>query len=238
MERGGVFTQAPLAAVAGAASVEEVAAFTHAPAQLKRDPAQLKRDSLGSHKGSASGPVIAIVVVTLSTAFLVGVSWRSLRRPRSHGFFRFVAFEAILCLVVLNAPHWFDRAGTPRQVVSWLLLTASFFLAVHSFYVLRRLGEPAPPSPGSPLFRFENTAVLISVGPYRYIRHPLYAAGMLLAWGAALKTLSLLAVGLAVIATGFLLATAKAEEVENLVRFGTQYRQYMVRTRLFIPFVL
>lgn len=37
-------------------------------------------------------------------------------------------------------------------------------------------------------------------------------------------------------ATGFLLATAKVEEAENIGYFGTAYRAYMKRTKMFIPF--
>jgi len=182
--------------------------------------------------------MITALVLASGTLFLVAVSWRSLPHPRSHGFFRFFAFEAVLCLVVRNAPHWFDRLGAPRQLLASLLLTASFFLAIHGFYLLRRVGQPTPPSPGSPSLGLENTAFLVTVGAYRYIRHPLYAAVLLLAWGAALKGISLLTLGLALIATGALVLTAKTEEAENLVRFGAAYRAYMERTRLFIPFLL
>jgi len=38
-------------------------------------------------------------------------------------------------------------------------------------------------------------------------------------------------------ATAFLLATAKAEEVENVRYFGAAYQTYMQRTKMFIPFV-
>jgi protein-S-isoprenylcysteine O-methyltransferase Ste14 len=38
-------------------------------------------------------------------------------------------------------------------------------------------------------------------------------------------------------ASGFLLATALAEEGENLKRFGAAYADYKKRTRRFIPFV-
>ena len=42
---------------------------------------------------------------------------------------------------------------------------------------------------------------------------------------------------LGVVAAGLLLATAKAEESEDIIRFGKAYREYMARTRVFIPFV-
>jgi protein-S-isoprenylcysteine O-methyltransferase Ste14 len=181
--------------------------------------------------------LISIVIIGLGTASLVALSWRSFPRPRSHGFFRFFAFEAILCLIVLNAPHWFSRPGAPRQLLSWVLLAISFFLAIHAFHVLRLLGKPATPAPGSPAYRFENTTTLVTVGAYRYIRHPLYGSALFGAWGTALKVVSPLSIALGVIATVLLVATAKAEEAENLDRFGGAYREYMGGTRLFIPFL-
>jgi protein-S-isoprenylcysteine O-methyltransferase Ste14 len=182
--------------------------------------------------------MIATLVLALGTLGIFAVSWRSLRYPWSHGFFRFFAAEAVLGLVVLNTRYWFAHPGTPHQILSWLLLAVSAFLAIHGFYLLRRLGQAAPPAPGSPLYGFENTALLVTTGAYRYIRHPMYAAGLFLSWGAAVKDLSLPALGLALVATASFGATAKAEEAENLARFGAAYRHYMGHTRLFIPFVL
>lgn len=181
--------------------------------------------------------LISIVIIGLGTVSLVALSWRSFFHPRSHGFFRFFALEAILSLIVLNARNWFSCPGAPRQILSWVLLAISLSLAIHGFHLFRLLGNPTTPAPGSPMYRFENTTTLIAVGAYRYIRHPMYASALFGAWGAALKALSPLAITLGVIATAFLVATAKAEEAENLVRFGDAYRKYMGSTRLFIPFL-
>ncbi len=38
-------------------------------------------------------------------------------------------------------------------------------------------------------------------------------------------------------ATAFLVATAKVEEAENILFFGTSYHAYIKRTKMFIPFV-
>jgi protein-S-isoprenylcysteine O-methyltransferase Ste14 len=186
------------------------------------------------------GPVdglVPIVIIGAGTASLVALSWRSFPHPRSHGFFRFFAFEAILWLVVLDAPHWFSHPGAPRQLVSWTLLAGSFVLALHGFHLLRLLGRPTTPAAGSPTYRFENTTALVMVGAYKYIRHPLYASALLAAWGTVLKSVSPLSIALGVVATSLLAATARAEERENLVRFGDAYREYMDHTRLLIPFL-
>jgi protein-S-isoprenylcysteine O-methyltransferase Ste14 len=152
-----------------------------------------------------------------------------LRDPHSHGFFRFFAFESILALILLNLEHWFRDPFSPLQIVSWLLLLSSLILAVHGFYLLRRIGRPEG--------GIENTTTLVRLGAYQYIRHPLYSSLLLLGWGAFLKNPSLLG-GILVMATSaFLIATARVEEVECLRKFGAEYAGYMRTTRMFIPFV-
>jgi protein-S-isoprenylcysteine O-methyltransferase Ste14 len=182
---------------------------------------------------------LSLSLLLAGTILLVAISWRSLLQPRSHGFFRFFAFEAILCIIVINAPAWFRRPLARVQLLSWALLLVSLALVVHGFYLLRRHGQSARPDPGSPIFRVENTSSLVTSGAYRFIRHPLYASLLYLAWGAALKSLTPTSAILALVATATLVATAKAEEIENVRRFGDAYREYMAHTRrLFIPFVL
>jgi protein-S-isoprenylcysteine O-methyltransferase Ste14 len=170
--------------------------------------------------------VIAFVLVSVGIVFF---SWTSLRDPQAHGFFRFFAFESILALLLLNGEHWFREPFSAPQIVSWLLLLASLFLAVHGFYLLRLLGRPEG--------KIEDTTILVTVGAYKYIRHPLYASLLLLGWGAFFKQPSLLGGFLALVATAFLVATARVEEMENRRKFGADYAAYMKTTKMFIPFL-
>jgi hypothetical protein len=73
---------------------------------------------------------------------------------------------------------------------------------------------------------------------YHYIRHPLYASLLYLAWGIFFKSPSLLDGCIAAVATAFLYATARADENECLVKFGGEYAEYMKATKMFIPFIL
>lgn len=182
--------------------------------------------------------VISALVIVVASIPIVLLSRHSLRDPTSHGYFRFFAFEAILMLMVLNVPSWFASPLAARQIVSWLLLILSGVLVVWGTVLLRRLGGPEAPPRDSPLFEVENTRNLVTTGIYRYVRHPLYGSLLCLAWGAALKAVTPLSLALAVLATVALFGTAKAEEVENLARWGDAYRRYMEGTRRFIPFAL
>ncbi len=179
-----------------------------------------------------------ILILLIGTVCLAFLSRRTFRYPNSHGFFRFLAAEAIFALIIVNAAAWFHDAFTARQLISWLLLLGSLVLAVHGFVLLHRLGKPRAANDHSADFAFEKTTTLIRTGAYKYIRHPLYASLLMLTWGAFLKEVTLVALLLAASATAFLAATALAEEQENLVRFGAAYSMYSKTTKRFIPFLI
>jgi protein-S-isoprenylcysteine O-methyltransferase Ste14 len=157
---------------------------------------------------------------------------------RTHGFYRFFAFELLLALILLNAPAWFRDPLSARQMVSWFLGAVSIGLAIEGFRLLRVIGRPAPTAAPTTNLPFENTTALVKVGAYRLIRHPLYASLLALVGCAYLKNPLLGgSIALTLGASGFLVATAIAEERENLKRFGAAYADYMEATRRFIPFL-
>jgi len=176
-------------------------------------------------------------VFLIASAGIVYISRRSLITWRSHGFFRFFAFEAILALILLNAGVWFRHPFSVRQIASWSLLLASLLLAIHAFIVLSRTGKPDRGIHDSKRLGMEKTTRLVTTGAYRHIRHPLYSSLLLFACGAFLKQPSLLAALLAGITTIALYATARVEERENVDNFGAEYAEYMQHTRIFIPLI-
>ncbi len=183
--------------------------------------------------------MIRVLCFAVVTAVLAWVSREPLRLPRSHGFPRFFAWECIVALLLLNAVslgQWFGDPFSVRQITSWIFLFGSLVLVVPGGLQLLRQGKPSAERPHDPsLFPFEKTTRLVTTGAYRWIRHPLYGALLLLAWGVFFKRPSWLALALAAAATGFLVATAKAEERENLAYFGAEYRSYVRTTKMFIP---
>lgn len=185
----------------------------------------------------SAGTVKLVVFLVASTA-LVYVSRASLVRPRSHGFYRFFAWEAILGLLLLNVNHWFEDPFSLAQLVSWVLLIVSAFLVVHVMHLLQTVGKPDPQRGDGPLIGLEKTTRLVTVGAYRYIRHPAYASLLYLAWGAYFKNTGWRSGLLVLAATVFLVITAKAEEAENVRFFGAEYVEYVRKTKMFVPFVL
>ena len=158
------------------------------------------------------------------------MSWKSASNLRSYGFFRFFAFESILALILFNVEHWFHNPFSVLQIISWLLLLASIILVSNGFYMLRMFGRPKG--------GIDNTTVLLKQGIYKYIRHPLYSSLLLAGWGVFLKDVSLVSLTLILVASGFLVGTAKVEEKEDLNKFGADYSSYMKTTKMFIPFVI
>jgi protein-S-isoprenylcysteine O-methyltransferase Ste14 len=122
-------------------------------------------------------------------------------------------------------------------MLSWILLFASLFVLWEGVSRLRSARRSSSRK-DSELYAFERTSELITSGIYHYIRHPLYASLLYLAWGAYLKDISWISTVLIVLASLNLLATAKADERECIHYFGDQYKEYMKRSKMFIPFVL
>ncbi len=177
-------------------------------------------------------PVLSAVLIAAGSIPVLWISRRCLLRPSSYGFYRFFAAESTLALIVLNAPSWFAHPFAVRQVASWMLLLISVLTVTSASRTLRRLGRPVSRDPSG-----FTTLNLVTTGPYRYIRHPLYASLLFLAWGTFLKSVTPSTSALVGIATVALVATAKAEEAATLRQFGEPYRVYMARTRLFVPFL-
>lgn len=181
--------------------------------------------------------MLQLIIFGIASAGLIYVSRASLRQPRAHGFYRFWAWEAILALVLLNAAGWFRDPFSWHQIISWTLLVSAIIPLVLGVQLLRQARQAEKERPDAALLGFEKTAELVTAGVYRYIRHPMYSSLLFLAWGTFFKAPSWPGVVLALTATGFLAATAKVEERENVQFFGPAYEAYMKQTRMFIPFV-
>jgi len=176
------------------------------------------------------------IALGIGSVLLVAVSWKSLRKPHSHGFYRFFAWECILILFMLNVKYWFKNPFAWYQLIAWILLIASLIPLGFGLYSLRTRGKQAKSRAGdNSLYTFEKTTELVTTGIYKYIRHPLYSSLLFLAWGIFFKFPSLIGIVLAAVTTAFLVATARTDEKECTQYFGAQYIEYMKRTKMFIP---
>ena len=178
------------------------------------------------------------IIFGIGSLCLIGISWKSLRDPRSHGFYRFFAWEAMLALFLINVGFWFHKPFAWNQIIAWFLLFLCLIPLVFGIHSLRTRGKPIQQREGdATLLAFEKTTTLVTNGIYHYIRHPLYSSLFVLTWGIFFKMPSLLGATLALAATLFLIATARADETECTRFFGTPYQEYMKHTKRFVPYL-
>ena len=171
-----------------------------------------------------------IIIFIVGTFFIAYFSWQfSIKAKRFHGIYRFFSFESIFALVLFNYPFWFENPLSIPQIISWVLLFASLFLAIHGFYLLKQMGKPQG--------QIENTSKLVVQGAYKYIRHPLYCSLLLFGCGVFLKSISINTFLFALVNVMSLYETAKVEEREVITKFGSEYLKYMKHTKMFIPFI-
>ena len=165
----------------------------------------------------------------------VGVK-KSVRRPswKVETAIRVVAVAVIVLLVRAPSLRAFLRPPpVPNdslvQGAGLAICFAGFALAV---WARRHLGR----NWGMPMTLKEGHD-LVTTGPYRYVRHPIYTGMLVAMLGSALVAGRL---WLAVLLAMFLycLYSARVEEGIMLRQFPAQYAEYKRRTKALIPFVL
>lgn len=180
---------------------------------------------------------IKLIIFAVGTACIMWISRASLRDLQNHGFYRFLSWETILILFVLNVNYWIIDPFSFRQIISWIFLIISLVLIYQGVQLFRRQGNIDEGRDDPALVGIEKTTELVTVGIYRYIRHPFYSSLLFLGWGIFLKNISWLGIILAVSNTVFLVVTAKKEEMENIAYFGEKYQQYIKKTKMFVPYI-
>jgi protein-S-isoprenylcysteine O-methyltransferase Ste14 len=110
------------------------------------------------------------------------------------------------------------------QVLAVVVLIAGVRqTGISSFIGLRQLMLPEDTSPPR----------LVTDGLYRYVRHPLYTAGLVFIWLLPILTWNLLALNLGL--TAYIFIGAYFEERKLLLEFGESYTEYRNRTPMLIP---
>jgi protein-S-isoprenylcysteine O-methyltransferase Ste14 len=147
----------------------------------------------------------------------------------------YVAIQVVLMGVVFFGPRtlpglppWPPAAAQIAVIVgaALVLVGGLLFLAA-----LVRLGPNLTPLP-----RPKPGATLVQSGPYRLVRHPIYAGGLSLAYGWALLVGGWLTLGYATVLLAFL-DLKSAREERWLTETFPDYPAYRRRVRKLIPFV-
>ena len=144
----------------------------------------------------------------------------------------FICYEVGTLAIYLFAPHWLAWANIP--LAPWLrwvgaticLLTLPWFAWVH--HVLGRNF--------SSTLNIRANHTLVTSGPYRWVRHPMYTAFYVLHLATILATANLF---LGLTWLGGLAAVISLrvdrEEAMMIRQFGEEYRAYMRQTGRFLP---
>ncbi len=120
--------------------------------------------------------------------------------------------------------------GVPPLGLRWLGAAVVAAGPLLFLWVFRHLGGNVT---STVVTRRDHT--LVTSGPYRWVRHPLYTVGALFMLGMSLLLGSWLIPILAAPAMAGLMLRTPDEEAGLVARFGDDYRAYMARTGRYLP---
>ena len=148
--------------------------------------------------------------------------------PRGEGWFmlQLVAIGVIVLAGLLVGANW---SGAPRFAAAFagaVLILGGVLLGILG---IRDLGGSLSPFP-MPI----ESAVLVSEGIYRRLRHPIYAGVILVALGWSLLTASFASLALTAVLAVLLDLKARREEAWLRERYPV-YAAYAERTSRFVP---
>lgn len=134
-------------------------------------------------------------------------------------------------LVYLVNPHWmaWSKIGLPDWV-RWVGVGIGVLCTASIYWLFSSIGSGITPTSAT---RKEHK--LITSGPYRWVRHPLYTTGssMFVAFGMMADNWFIAALGM--LAFIGMASRTPREEANLIEKFGDEYREYMKRTGRFIP---
>ena len=137
--------------------------------------------------------------------------------------FLYLLYPQPLMWAAISMPIWLRWIGVPIGIMALL-----FFVWVH-----RSLGKNF-----SAKLRIKDQQILVTDGPYHWLRHAMYAAFYLLHISVFFLTANWF-IGVTWIAGLTLIIALRVNREEDMMieRFGGQYRSYMKHTGRFIPLV-
>jgi len=135
-------------------------------------------------------------------------------------------------LVYLINPNWMNwsKIGLPESI-RWLGVGIGVLCIFGVYWLFSSIGSGITPTSAT---RKQHT--LVTSGPYRWVRHPLYTVGsaLFISFGMMADNWFIAALG---ILTFILMAIRTPKEEANLIeKFGDEYRVYMKRTGRFLPY--
>ena len=134
-------------------------------------------------------------------------------------------------LIYLLNPNWmsWSKIGLPEEI-RWLGILIGLLCVAGIYWLFSSIGSGITPTSAT-----RQQHKLVTRGPYRWVRHPLYTIGssLFIALGLLADNWYIAALG---ILAFILMAIRTPKEEANLIeKFGDDYREYMKHTGRFIP---
>jgi protein-S-isoprenylcysteine O-methyltransferase Ste14 len=153
---------------------------------------------------------VAVRALVYMTGFLLFFAWLALR------------VRALDRFLQVSLPEGVDILG-----IVLILAGGILGLACVGTFIVRGKGTPAP---------FDAPRKFVAVGPYRYVRNPMYVGGLslLVGFGLCERSVSILIMASVLLVVVHLLVVFY-EEPTLRKSFGASYEQYCKTTRRWLP---
>ena len=134
-------------------------------------------------------------------------------------------------LLYLVNPSWmaWSRMGLPEWV-RWLGVGTGLICTGLIYWLFSSIGSGITPTSAT---RKEHQ--LVTQGPYRWVRHPLYTVGSALFISFGMMADNWFIALLGILAFIAMAMRTPKEEANLIEKFGDEYRQYMKHTGRFLP---
>ncbi len=142
-------------------------------------------------------------------------------------WFSLIALAGLIACIIALYLNNYAIFGSGPITITIQVLAALLMVWARLTFGIRSFHGTANPTAGG----------LVTTGPYRYIRHPIYAAILYFFWAGIAAHASLVTVVIGLLATAFTAVRIIAEE-KLLVTMYPEYRAYARVTKRLVPFVL
>jgi protein-S-isoprenylcysteine O-methyltransferase Ste14 len=138
----------------------------------------------------------------------------------------------VAILLYLSNPRWMGWAELALPLwVRWVGVLLGLVAVPSALWVFTSIGRNV-----SETVLTKRDHALVTTGPYRWVRHPLYTTGAVLLLSIGLMAANWFILLFALLAIVSLrLAVIPLEERELVSKFGDRYRRYMARTGGLLP---
>jgi protein-S-isoprenylcysteine O-methyltransferase Ste14 len=150
------------------------------------------------------------ILITLRLAGLTGMA----------GFIAYLIHPPSMAWAAVPLPLW----------LRWTGVGLGFLASVLLVWMFRTLGKNLTDTVVT-----RKQHALVTTGPYRWVRHPLYSSAALAITGNSLTMANWFLFAAGGLMLVLLVIRTRKEEDNLIARFGNDYRDYMKRTGRFMP---